>query len=52
MPSLKSFYRFNLRLLILTIIGFVLSNSVYSQLQVKAKYSENETKSSKVSSAK
>src|SRR5215210_2272239 len=52
MPSLKSFYRFNLRLLVLTVIGFVLSNSVYSQFQVNAKYSENEPKPLKVSSAK
>ena len=52
MPSLKSFYRFNLRLLFLTVIGFALSNSAYSQFQIKAKYSETESKTSRASSAK
>lgn len=52
MPSLKTFYRFNLRLIILTIIGFLLSNPVYSQFQIKAEYSKTEPKPSKVSSAK
>jgi hypothetical protein len=52
MPNLKSICRFNLRRLVLTIIGFVLSNSVYAQSQAKEKYSENEPRPSKTSSAK
>jgi hypothetical protein len=52
MPNLKSFYRFDPCLPVLTIIVFVLSNSAYSQFLMKAEYSETNSKPSKLSSAK
>lgn len=38
MFSLKSFYRFNLRLLILVITGLIVSSSAYSQFQLETNY--------------